>query len=353
MTNQWTAALAGQTLGGYKLDRWLGEGAFGIVFEGTNEATGSRVAVKVLTPNNDLEATTDFQNEGVLLNQLNPCSGTLNFIDGGTGQIEVVAAGSITIPLDVRYHVLTLASGSLDELILDPASRARLEWVEKLRLWRGMIKSLMQMHSHGVAHRDLKCSNCLLLVSKNETTVRFGDLGRSKDMNVPPVRPVVEYVVGRGDLRFAPPEALFWQGGHAREDLLAADYYGLGSLLVELTTGQPITALAIGDFRMAFEEGRADFQLDRHRDLSALRLKYRNVIASVVAELPKSVQQDATAVLTSLCQPEPSERLAKAPFSRDRTSRDKLAWILRRADIMIHRLEIEIRDEHRRARKSA
>lgn len=323
------------------------------MFEGVNEATGSRVAVKVLTPGRGSAAVIDFENEGLLLKQLNPCDGSINFIDGGVDQIELTGPGGILVPLDVHYHVLTLASGSLDELILDPDSRSRLGWDERFRLWRHMVKSLMQLHQYGVVHRDLKCSNCLLLLSKNDTRVRFGDLGRAKDVNLPPSRALEEYVKGRGDLRFAPPEALYWQGGPTRDDFLAADYYGLGSLLIELITGQPITGLAIGDLRSALDVGSEDFRLGRRRDLGNLQSKYRAVIAAVVAELPKSVQQDAVVVLTSLCHPEPAERLARAPYSRDRLSRDKLAWVLRRADIMVRRLEIDIRAERRRERISA
>lgn len=353
MSSQWVPILTGQRLGDYKLESHRGDGAFGVVFEAVNTVTGSRVALKVLAPSSHPTATTDFENEGVLLRQLNGCSGVVTYIDGGVGQIEVVAPGDIKVPLEFRYHVLALASGSLDELLLNPVSRSQLGWDERLRLWRHMIKSLKQMHHYGVVHRDLKCSNCLLLISKNETRVRFGDLGRAKDLNVPLTMPAIEYVTGRGDRRHAAPEALFFQSGTGRDDFLAADYYGLGSLLVELITGQPMTALAIGDIGGALEEGREDFRLGIRRDLSTLNLKFRNVIGSVVAQLPKSIRQDATVVLTNLCRPEPMERLALTPYRRDMKSRDKLDWILRRADIMIHRLEIELREQQRRERASA
>jgi serine/threonine protein kinase len=353
LANQWAAVLTGQSLGDYRLNHVLGEGAFGVVFEARHLTTASRVAVKVLAPSSQAEAVNDFENEGVLLRRLNECSGVVNFIDGGVGKIDLVAQGGLAVSLDVHYHAMTLASGSLNELSEDPGSRSQLAWDERIRLWRSIVKSLMQMHQYGVVHRDLKCSNCLLLVRKNETRVRFGDLGRARDLNVTAMRPPIEYVTGRGDRRFAPPEALFWQGGSTDEDFLAADYYGLGSLLVELATGQPMTAIAIGDVRNALEEGRQNFHHGIRRDLRTLNLRFRNAIAAVVAEFPKAIQEDARVVLQCLCHPEPSERLARAPYARDRMSRDKLAWILRRADIMMHRLEIDIREERRRERLSA
>lgn len=348
--NPWIAILTSQSLGKYQLEHNLGEGNFGVVFEAVHLVTGARFAVKVLTPTSDVGAVADFQNEGVLLKQLNPCAGVINFIDGGVHPFEVYGPGGTPVPIDLRYHVMTQASGSLDELILDPVLRSRTGWGERLKLWRSMVKAIMQMHQHGVAHRDLKCGNCLMNVAKNETRIRFGDLGRAKDLTLPAAHAPEDYLMGRGDLRFAPPESLLWQGGASKEDFLAADYYGLGSLLVELITGQSMTGMAIGDFRAAFHQGQQDFLMGRRRDLSTLNLRYRDVIAEIVDQLPQAIQADASTVLSSLCHPEPAERLARSPYSRDRVSRDKLAWILRRADIMIRRIEIETRQSISRER---
>lgn len=352
-TDPWVVVLASQTLGQYKLGAVLGRGAFGIVFEAVSDMTGARFAVKVLPPTADVGAQVDFENEGVLLKQLNPCAGVVSFVDGGVHQVQMLGVGGVSIPIDVRYHVMTLASGSLDELILDPSTRGNLGWDERIRLWRSMVKALMQMHLHGVAHRDLKCSNCLLHVSKNQTKIRFGDLGRARDLSLPGRLPPEQYLLGRGDFRFAPPEALFWQGGSTKEDFLAADYYGLGSMLVELITGQSMTSLAIGDFRAALDTGRQDNQGGLQRDLGSLNLKFRAVIDEVVDGLPRAIRGDARAVLESLCDPVPTKRLSVSPYSRDRTSREKLAWILRRADIMIRRVEIEMREERKQAKVSA
>jgi serine/threonine protein kinase len=167
-----------QSLGEYKLECDLGSGNFGVVFEAVHERTGGRFAVKVLTPTSDAGAVVDFENEGVLLKQLNPCAGVINFVDGGVHAFEVHGPGGTPVPIDMRYHVMSQASGSLDELTLDPVLRSELRSDERLKLWRSTVKGLMQMHQHGVAHRDLKCSNCLLHVAKSDTQVRFGDLGR-------------------------------------------------------------------------------------------------------------------------------------------------------------------------------
>ncbi|MGX5681008.1 protein kinase domain-containing protein [Schumannella luteola] len=351
--NPWIAVLTSQSVGSYRLQKLIGEGQFGLVFEAIHEATGGRFAVKVLPPTSDTGAVLDFENEGILLRKLNPCGGVINFVDGGMQTVEVTGPGGVLLPLELRYHVMSQASGSLDELVLDAAIRSSLGWVERLRLWRSMTKSIMQMHQYGVAHRDLKCSNSLLHVTKGQTRVRFGDLGRARDLTIAGRLAPEHYLTGRGDWRFAPPEALFWQGGATRDDFLAADYYGLGSLLVELITGQSMTGLAIGDFKSALKLGQEDYFLGRQRDLSSLALRYRSVISEVAAQLPLSVQADARVMLASLCSPDPTARMVASPYSRDRESREKLAWILRRTDIMIRRLEIELRDDRRREKVSA
>ena len=302
--------------------------------------------MKVLTPSTALEAVADFENEAVLLRRLNTCKGVVSYVDGGEHPVFATASdGTPFPPINVRYHVLALASGSLDELLDDPDTRSQLPWDERMRLWRSAVKCVMQMHQGGVAHRDLKASNCLLMVRKNSSRIQLADLGRGRDLTVPASRPAQNYLTGQGDFRFAPPEALYWQGGTSKDDFLAIDYYGLGSLLVELISGQSITALAIGDFGVALREGHDDFMSGRVRDLGVLDLKYRNVIAQLAEHVPVSIRQDVVTVLTILCHPEPDQRLSRSPYRRDRASHDRLAWVLRRADIMIRRLQIEARIE--------
>jgi serine/threonine protein kinase len=350
----WIPVLAGQSVGGYVLGAFLGEGGFGLVFEAVDGATGRVAAVKVLTRPSEPEAVTDFENEGELLRRLELCKGVVDVFTSGTHSIAVTTPGGAPMPpVQIRFHALTRAQGSLDELLEDPAVRAQLPWIERLRLWRRAVKCVMQMHQHGVVHRDLKSSNCLLLIRKGITRIRLTDFGRARDLKLHATKAPEAYLVGRGDFRFAPPEALFWQGGMSNDDFVAADYYGLGSLLAELIGGQPMTALAIGDVRDALSIGFADFQAGRRRDLASLRLKYRSVVSELVAELPHSIQADAAVILNVLCSPEPTDRLRGAPFSRDRAAREKLAWVLRRADIMIHRLEIEARNDRLRQKETA
>lgn len=350
----WAALLLGETVGDYKIERPLGEGAFGLVFEALPISGGARVAVKILKPGvNDPGAVLDFENEGLLLRKLGSCDGVIDVLDSGSHTLQATLSGGFVIPIAMPYQALALASGSLDEISNDPAARSRLDLVEALHLWRSAVLSLMRMHQGGVAHRDLKCSNCLIMVNKSGPIIQFGDLGRAKDMSLPPTHAIIEYARGRGDIFHSPPEAIFWQGGEMTEDFLAADYYGVGSLFIELLTGFSLTRLAIGDMGSAFSQGQSDFQSGRRRDLTVLSAKYEYVIGGVVEKLPKAVQSDLALILGSLCHPDPLRRLLKSPFSRDRNAKDKLEWILRRIDIVIRHLNIERREARRRERKAA
>jgi eukaryotic-like serine/threonine-protein kinase len=343
--DRWIEFLLGQKLGNYLLEECVGKGNFGAVFQASNELTGARVAIKVLTQFADSNAVIDFDNEGELLLLLNDCDGVINVIDSDVESFPVQTDNGMTLMVAVRYHVLSFASGSVDQLLLDPITRARLDWAERLRMWRGAVKGIHQMHLRGVAHRDLKSSNCLLMVHKNVSRVRLGDLGRAKNLSTSPTGPVERYWAGRGDMSYSPPEFLWLQGGVESKDFVAADYYGLGSLLVELVTGQGITALVLGDFRPIVRQALEDHQNGRYSDLSGLSLSYRSTVSDITSQMPPSLRVDAEAVLNTLCHPVAAERLAHPPFSRDRLLKDGLGWVLRRADIMIKRAEIDIRQE--------
>nr|WP_284445006.1 protein kinase [Microbacterium yannicii] len=345
----WIAILEGQQFGDYKVGHHLGGGYFGLVFEAVNSRTGGVFAIKILRPGANADAVVDFENEGVLLRHLADCSGTINIVDGGSSDDVMINGASV--PLAVQFHVLARASGSVNELILDPISRSKLSWIERIGFWRDVVLAVKQMHQRGIAHRDLKCDNCLLLVSRNLSSVKLTDLGRGKNFRITATRPIEHYVAGRGQLLHSPPEFLLHQGGSTADDFIAADYYGIGSILVELTTGQPMSVLAMGDIGAVLAEGRRDFAAGRRTDLSGYKPSYRSAVAQVVDQMPKTIQPDALTMLTHLCRPVPSERLDRPPFSRDRRAKDPLDWVLRRADIMSRRLEIDQREARQRADK--
>ena len=350
----WTSSFVGQIMGNYKIERLLGEGHFGLVFEAVPLSGGARAAVKILKPGvSSPGSVLDFENEGLLLRKLESCDGVINYLEGGTHTIQATLPGGLVFPIAVPYQTLALASGSLDEISKDPAARDRLDLVEALSLWRSAVLSLMRMHQGGVAHRDLKCSNCLIMVNKNGNVIRFGDLGRAKDLSLAPAHDIIAYVRGRGDITHSPPEAIYFQAGDSKSDFLAADYYGVGSLFIELLTGFSLTRLVITDLNFALSEGKRDFLSGVRRDLNVLSAKHDYVIGGVLEKLPKSVRSELALVLGSLCHPDPLQRLSASPFRRDKNTSEKLEWILRRIDIVILHLKTERHQARRHERKAA
>ncbi|MCC4248444.1 MULTISPECIES: protein kinase domain-containing protein [Microbacterium] len=349
-SDPWVALLLGQPFGSYRLVGCIGIGGFGYVFEAEHLDSGGRVAIKILKHGVAGDDVVDFENEGRLLRALAKCSGVINYIDGGTEQVQLRSLIGVTVPVDVRYHVLPIASGSLDELVSDALARRDLGWADRIGMWRDTVVALKQMHDLGIVHRDLKSSNCLLMVRGSSAGVRLADLGRAKNLAQSPSRSIADYVNGRGDLRFAPPEYLLFQGGYEAADFIAADYYGVGSILVELITGFPMTASAMGDVRAVMGQAQADISMGRKRPLASLSMQYRSAVDDVIENVPRIIRDDLRVVLEYLCNPEPFRRVTSGPFSKDRAARHPLDWVIRRADIMIRRIEIQSREERRRMR---
>lgn len=337
----WTELLLQQQLGDYMPTRFINAGQFGMVFEADHLTGQEAVALKVLIPGATADALNEFDTEGRLLARLKRSSSVVDHRETGVGSVEVSGPGGVKVPLPLHFHALELASGCLEELVGDEGPRSRLPWEERLRLWRGVVLGIHQMHLKGIAHRDLKTSNCLLLVYRRQVTMcKVGDLGRARDLSVPARGPADWYVAGRGDLRFAPPEFLWLQGAESAQAHKAADLYGLGSLLFELATGVGITQMALGFGPEIVRAAVRDAQAGLSVDLAALRGRYQGALELFADELPPVIRDPATSLLRQLCDPQPALRFPRSAPGRRVPRSDGLEWLLRSADILIHRLAV-------------
>lgn len=338
----WANALAGQQVSGYVLGSCIGHGGFGLVFEATSDATGTKYAMKVLVPTGDPGSSAEFEREGVLLKHLVTCSSVINLVESGSDTLMMqLGPTGLTVPVEIRFHVLVLASGDVGELTADPDLLNKLDWSERLWLLRGAVKGVHQMHLRNVAHRDLKSANCLLVVQGSRSEVRVADLGRAKDFTHAPTLAPFDYLRGRGDFRFAAPEYLWMQGGSDETSLRSADLYGLGSLFSELATGHPMTALAIGSWQSALTSSQIDFNNGIRRDLAILRPQFRRAIEEIGDELPKSIRQGGVELLTQLCDPVPADRHHRTKLGRKVVNQAGLEWLIRRVDILGKQVSIK------------
>ena len=350
-----TALLEGATLGGYTLVEYRGSGAFAHVFRAQDGASRV-VAVKVLDLHAGTEQRREFDNEGDLLARLDRSSSVVDLLKTGTDQVLVCPPGStVSVPVPVRFHVLEYADNCLDRLL---AFRDLLSWPDRLHLYRGVVRGVHQMHLASVAHRDTKAANSLVFERRKACAdAKVADLGRSCDLAVPPSAPPIMYLWGRGDPLFAPPEMLFCLGEATRTAHLAADLFGVGSLLFEVVTGQGLTAVALGpgvDFLDQIDVSRLLMENER-RDrfdaaLPGLRARYEQALHVLGGELPPVLRQPATELVRRLCDPDPARRGPRA-LPGSRTALEPFLWVLDRVDAMVRAVELAGGHSRRHARR--
>ena len=202
----------------YRVERVIGEGGMGRVYEVSDTTFRRRLVLKTLLPGlaDDKAAWPRFLREARAAAAL--------------GSPHIVAVQEFGNLEDGRsYYVMELADGvSLDE-VLDAAEQP-MELDRALRIARGIVRALEAAHAAKVVHRDLKPDNVLLVVQGGQTDfVKIVDFGLALMMNAA-VR-----ITGRGELVGSPyymsPEQCADETVDGR-----ADIYALGVILFEMLT---------------------------------------------------------------------------------------------------------------------
>ena len=333
--------LTGQVFGDVKLVAHRGSGGFALVFESQLVSTGEMFAVKVLTPGSRAPAVAEFQRESQLLTQLRQASNVVEIFGVGEGTVQVNAPGNVMVDLPVPFMRLELADGALDELVM---ATAEMQWLDKLTLWRDAVLGVHQMHLKGVVHRDLKTENCLVFDlpgQKARVVAKVADLGRSRDLRSSGEHSAEQYMVGLGDLSFAPPEFIWGQGTDNTTSHRCADLYGLGSLLFEIVLGIGITSHALNPTYDDVVRNLQNAKAGVVTDLSALRGRFRDSIFELEAVAPRVIAKDVSDLVKTLCDPVPEERLRIVSGGTRKRPPESLEWLLRKADILIRRLQSE------------
>jgi serine/threonine protein kinase len=326
----------------FELKSVAGRGQFSTVFEAFDRSNDLVVAIKMLHQRraSELIAVAEFETEGDLLDRLTDCQNIINYSGTYATSVDATLAG-IPMRVPVRFHVLEYAEGSLADLLPD---RAQFSWSLRLQFFREAVLGTHQMHLRNVMHRDVKCSNALLVATRrqDEYVVKLGDLGRSRALNEAPRLAPTSYLMGRGDPDFAPPEYIWKLGATDLEGLRRADLYLLGSLLFELATGHGFTTIAFPNEWLVAGASPTISYADR---IATLRGSAEAAIEVFGRTLPNAIRQPASALLRQLCDPDPSRRElrfraeAKLPLVG-------VEWVLRRTDILLRTLAIERRAVH-------
>ena len=227
MSDPVEAALSpGAMVGGYRIERRLGQGGVGTVFAAEEPAIKKRVAIKVLRRvfAEDATMAARFEREARAVNEIRH-----------PGIIDVFAIGKLD---DGRpYLVMSLLEGrSLREEI---EARGALPLDEAWRVAREMASALSAVHAAGVVHRDLKPDNVFLERApsgEGPPRVRVLDFGIAKVVDTVEGEPMKLTATGvpLGTPAYMAPEQWWGTGVSAR-----TDQYALGIVIHELITGRP------------------------------------------------------------------------------------------------------------------
>lgn len=249
VTDQSEELLPGATMAGrYTIERLLGKGGMGAVYEARHAQLGRTVAIKVLLPAlaQDAEAVARFVREARAAASI-----------GHPGIVEVFDLGT-------SEGTAFLAMEKLEgEELFERIQRAHplpIDWI--CRVGADVCDAIAAAHAAGIVHRDLKPQNVFLAHRGRERdVVKVLDFGIAKltegDRGDAPLTRTGQVF---GTPLYMPPEQL-----HGAKDLDGrADVYAIGSMLYEMVTGRPpFTAETFAELvlKVATAEPRAIEQL--------------------------------------------------------------------------------------------
>lgn len=197
--------------GRFQLDRRLGQGGMGVVWEAEDLTTRRRVAVKLLNPGraNSQEATDQFLREGqqaaAFSHPRSAFTLEAGYQDGQPYLVMELMPGNTLKELVIEKGALT-TSAAID-LIID------------------VIDGVAAAHQAGILHRDIKPSNCFL---DADGQAKIGDFGLALPLTDPSRGSF------SGTLAFASPEQIRCERMDER-----GDQYSIGATLFYLLAKRP------------------------------------------------------------------------------------------------------------------
>ncbi len=227
------------TLGRYQLQRRIGRGGMGTVYAAYDPLNHRSVAIKILHAalSQDEVLRRRFQREARLLAEIDSIHVTRLF--------EIAEADGC------YFLVQELVAGqSLAERI---KSSGRLSEREAIDIAVDVATALMQLHEHGIVHRDVKPENILLCpldtgdVEARRVLAKLTDLGIARQDQAAESVALTSAQSMLGTPLYMSPEH-FYGGAQVNNQ---SDLYSLGATLFHALTGQPpfqaSTALALAD----------------------------------------------------------------------------------------------------------
>jgi len=204
----------GQRVGQYRIERLVGRGGMGEVYEAEHLEHGRRVALKVLSRGfGDAMDRARFLREGQLAAAVNHPHVVYIY-----GSEDIAGMPAIAMEL--------LPGGTLKERLEKEGPLAPMDAVDSILQ---VVSGLEAAYHAGVLHRDVKPSNCFV---DADGTVKVGDFG----LAIPSLELMQLTATGtiQATPQFASPEQLHGQPLDIRSDI-----YAVGGTLYCLLTGRP------------------------------------------------------------------------------------------------------------------
>jgi eukaryotic-like serine/threonine-protein kinase len=249
---------AALVLGRYRLERRLGAGGFGVVWQARDERLERPVAVKVMPHRRGMGKRAE--REALAAARLNH-----------PGIVTLYEAGSDD---DATYLVSELVEGrTLDELLADGALSDR----DVASIGVALAAALEHAHAHGVIHRDVKPGNVMVPQAPHGDAglAKLTDFGVARLVGDDPLTRTSDVV---GTLAYMAPEQ-----AEGEEVGPPADLYSLGLVVYEALTGvNPVRAA--GPAATARRVGEP---------LPPVRRVRRDVPRALAAALDRAVRPDA------------------------------------------------------------
>ena len=205
----------GTEVGRYRIQRHIGSGGFGAVYQAWDPRLHRDVALKLSRPERfeGQDAWTDFLEEGrAVANLSHECLipvFDVERLEDGTAFVVMEFVEGVTLREHVRNQFLTT--------------------IQKLAIVRNIARGLRYAHTHSVVHRDLKPAN---IIVDEKGDVRIADFGLAIRVNAPLSR------TGRkvaGTYTYMAPEQI--RGENHRLDG-RTDIWALGVIIFWLFTNQ-------------------------------------------------------------------------------------------------------------------
>jgi eukaryotic-like serine/threonine-protein kinase len=217
------SALVGQTIAGkYHIERLVGSGGMGAVYEALNLSINKRVALKFLFRDDaiDSDSAARFQREAEAASAVNSAH-IVQIFDAGTSEHGR------------PYLVMELLEGADLRHRLKRAGRLPLE--EVVVIAKQLLRALGRAHAAGIVHRDLKPDNIFICPRDDDPLfVKVLDFGISKVVSAH-----ADTLTRRGTVLgtahyMSPEQAQAFSDVDGRADL-----FSLGAIMYEALAGRP------------------------------------------------------------------------------------------------------------------